>query len=159
MKKVLLCVMLFAFLGLAASAQKADIRVAVGANILDNDVFATLELGGTNGKHSYGVVVESNDPEGTFAGSRYDERQYFAGFKYLHATSVGQTANFVLGATALMHLASDHDIRFRPEAGVQINFGQNVGVLGTIGFPIVENQNGLFQPVRLQAGAQLVFRF
>jgi hypothetical protein len=157
---LLLVAMVFTVSGFAQATteNKTDFRAATGLNVLDNDVFVSLEIGATSGKHSFGAIVESSHPDGLVVGQAKD-RQYLVGLKYLHATSIGEVASFVLGASSLIKLDSAHDITFRPETGVQINAFKNLGFYGSIGFPITEGQNGLFNPVRLQAGAQVVLRF
>lgn len=159
MKKLL--ILLVSILTLATvpsvvKAQKATPRIAVGASVLDNDVYASLAIGGTTGKNSYGVIGETFNPNGTFTG--FSGRQYSVGLDYLHAVPVGQAADFVVGATGLVHLGEKHELTFRPETGVQFNFGK-VGLLTTVGFPIRQNQVGLFNPIRIQGGVQAVIRF
>lgn len=154
MKKLVLILITFLTLGLVANSQqvyegKDGGKIAAGASILSNQVYANLEVGKVSGKHTYSAVAESWDP---------GERQYSVGARYLYSFSKKEPTFFV-GGTALFHLADAHDITFRPEVGAQVRLQDNLSFAASVGLPITEGDAGIFKPVRLQAGAQLVIKF
>ncbi len=138
---------------LFVNAQKTEnkLRVAGGVSLYQGETHEHFELGSTNGVNTWAVVGE------TFDNDAYDDRQWYAGIKYLHQTPIGGTADFVVGGEALIHLTNEKDIMFKPIAGIQLNLGKNVGVLGTIAVPIADNTTP-FKPITLQAGAGIVLK-
>lgn len=154
MKKLFLILFTFLSLGLASYSQeiyegRSDIRAVAGASILSDKVYVNLEVGKTSGKHTYSAIAESWDST--------TERQYSVGARYLYAFSADEPT-FLVGGSALFHLASGHAITLRPEVGAQVRLQDNISLIGSVGFPITQGDAGLFRPVRLQAGLQLAIK-
>jgi hypothetical protein len=128
----------------------ADFRIAAGVSLKSGVFHQSLEIGGTNNVNTWALVGDTYNDEN-------DERQYYAGIKYLHQVPIGGVAYFVLGGEGKVHLDSDKQLVLEPLSGIQLNFGKNIGLLGSVSTQIRDGDR-LFNPINLGAGVQLVFR-
>lgn len=149
-KLLLLGFLLLALTTFVNAQQQNKLRIAGGVSLVSGDVHQHFELGSTNGINTWALSTETFDQDD-------DNRQWYTGVKYLHQTQIGGTADFVLGGEALIHMNKDKDMIFKPIAGVQLNLGQKVGILGTMSVPIADNSSP-FNPITLQGGLGLVLR-
>lgn len=156
MKKLILILVAVLSLSVISYSQKIfekpKVKLAAGLSILNDDVYTTLEVAKVTEKNSYGFIGETVNPEGSRG------RDYFVGVKYLHSAPVSNSTVFNFGGSGLVRLADGHQLTFRPEIGLETVIKDNVSFGATLGFPIRENDNGIFRPVRLQAGGQVIVR-
>lgn len=147
MKKLfiaLVAIFTFAVAGVAQTKTYVQANVSTSNRVL----YESLEVGATTGKNRLAVVAESFNDRNNFSFAR--GREYFGGIKYTRGLSVGKRLDFLMLASAMMHIDKDLALFVEPGFGLGFNVSKTVGIIGSVTSPILQNTTP-FKTTQLKA--------